>query len=171
MKIGGCRNLLRRQTRAPQKTTSPYGMLHDSHHRKRAPACISHRLTPHTCKQQTLLVEHLIQILIALNDHHTLHIGRPSQSWRYFSQICRVSLLQERIAGDLVLADLVLFLIDLPGLQVLLHPILLALQMVLIATACPPAPITPQGGHSPLTSNRSNQLTGPDLRLRQLDFS
>ena len=46
--------------------------------------------------------------------------------------------LQQRIASDLALADLVFLLVNFHGLEVLLHSVLLALQMLLVAAACRP---------------------------------
>jgi hypothetical protein len=57
---------------------------------------------------------------------------------RSYSGEPRFVLSKERVASDLVFADLVFLLVDLPGLQVHLHPILLALQIVLIAAARSP---------------------------------
>ena len=53
------------------------------------------------------------------------------------------SLLEELIPCDLIFANLVFLLIDLPGFKILLHPIFLTLQIIFIAAACRSCPKDP----------------------------
>jgi hypothetical protein len=72
--------------------------------------------------------------LVKLNCHSFLPTYTPKR-YRYYFNLLHCLLLQRRVARDLVLANLVFFLIDLSRLEVLLHSVLLALQMLLVTAS------------------------------------